>query len=132
MKRIGLYMLFALMAVVLPSAQNGDLLTFAQTSHDLGNISDKDDPVTVVYEFTNTSDSPVAVLSVSSGCGCTRTEYPTQPIAAGESNKITVTFVPTGVAGEINKNIKVRYRGATARGSKQITLRLRGSVIPSS
>ncbi len=73
-----------------------------------------------------TSQSP----SVSTGCGCTRPEYPAKPIDPGKSGKIKITFLPAGQRGDINKDIKVRYRAATARSSKRITLRLNGHVTP--
>lgn len=117
-------------AFALQSAKPADALQFAETGFDFGDISDKHDPVVHEFEFTNISDEPVAVLSVSTGCGCTRPSYPTEPIKPGKTAKIKITFLPAGQSGQINKDIKVRYRSATARSSKRITLRLRGRVTP--
>jgi len=117
-------------AFTLQSAKPADALQFAETGFDFGDISDKHDPVVHEFEFTNISDEPVAVLSVSTGCGCTRPSYPTEPIKPGKTAKIKITFLPAGQSGQINKDIKVRYRSATARSSKRITLRLRGRVTP--
>lgn len=112
----------------LSSAAKNHLLQFEETSYDFGTISDKHEPVVHEYEFVNTAKEPVAILSVSTGCGCTRPDYPVKPVAPGEKGKIKVTFLPKGQKGDINKDITVRYRSATAKSSKRITLRLRGNV----
>lgn len=131
MKRsIFLILAMAIMALVLPSAKEPDVLKFAETTFDFGNITDKHEPVVHEFAFTNVSDEPVAILSVSTGCGCTRPTYPTEPVKAGKTAKIKITFLPAGQSGEINKDVKVRYRSATARSSKRITLRIRGHVTP--
>ncbi len=125
-------MVAALLAVVaLTAAKSKDLLVFEEKTFDFGTVAETAEPVVHEYAFTNVSDEPVAVLSVSTGCGCTRPKYPAEPIAAGKTGVITITFVPKGQQGNINKEIKVRYRGATASSSKRVTLRLRGNVTPS-
>lgn len=112
------------------AAKGDDLLKFEETTYDFGTIKESDQPVVHEYEFVNTADEPVAVLSVSTECGCTHPEYPVKPLAPGEKGKIKVTFTPAGQGGEVNKDIKVRYRGAKAPASKRLTLRLRGTVAP--
>lgn len=130
MKRILLLLAIIVSALTFQAAKPADALQFAQTAFDFGNISDRHDPIVHEFAFTNISDEPVAILSVSTGCGCTRPSYPTEPIKPGKSAKIKITFLPAGQAGQINKDIKVRYRSATARSSKRVTLRLRGHVTP--
>jgi len=130
MKKFLVCICLALLAVALPSAKKGHALEFKETTYDFGNIADTHAPIVHEYEFVNTADEPVAVLSVSTGCGCTRPEYPVKPIGPGKDGKIKITFLPAGQRGEINKDIKVRYRAATARSSKRITLRLSGYVTP--
>lgn len=130
MKRILLLLAIIVSALTFQAAKPADALQFAQTAFDFGNISDQHDPIVHEFAFTNISDEPVAILSVSTGCGCTRPSYPTEPIKPGKSAKIKITFLPAGQAGQINKDIKVRYRSATARSSKRVTLRLRGHVTP--
>lgn len=104
-------------------------LEFDSTTYDFGEISEKAEPVVHEFEFVNTSDEPVAVLSVSTSCGCTRPEYDPKPVAPGAKSKIKITFLPAGQAGNITRVIQVRYRGAKASGSKRTTLRLKGVVV---
>lgn len=128
MKRV-LLILFVLTAFAsIGVAKDNHLLDFKETSFDFGIVPDSSEPVVHEYEFVNKSDDAVAVLSVSTGCGCTRPDYPVKPIGPGEKGRIKITFLPAGQSGEINKSIQVRYRGAKASSSKRITLRLKGSV----
>lgn len=116
--------------MALTAAKSKDLLQFDRTTYDFGTIYESDRPVDVEYTFTNTDTEPVAILTVNTGCGCVRAKYPTAPVAGGKSGVIKVTFKPKGQSGSINRNIKVRYRGAKAKSSRHITLRLRGRVTP--
>lgn len=130
MKRTVILSLIVILTTLCSFAKGKHLLDFPETSYEFGSVASNAQPVVHEYEFTNTSDEPVAILSVSTECGCTRPEYPVKPLAPGEKSKIKVTFHPAGQAGDINKDIKVRYRGAKASSSKRITLRLKGAVIP--
>lgn len=111
------------------AGKNDGVLRFDETRYDFGRINeDTHGPVVHEYTFTNVSDQPVAILSVSTECGCTRPEYPLKPIAPGQSAAIKVTFDPKGYPGNAEKSIKVRYRAAKAKSSKRTTLKLVGFV----
>ena len=129
LKYIFITLIAVALGITLLSANRSHLLQFAENSFDFGTISDDHAPVVHEYKFVNTADEPVAILSVTTGCGCTRPEYPVKPIAAGDSGHVKITFLPTGQKGNINKDITVRYRSATAKSSKRLTLRLRGTVV---
>ncbi len=116
--------------IVLTAAAAPHLLKFESESFDFGTISESSPAVKHDYKFVNTGSEPVAVISVSAGCGCTKTIYPTKPVAPGQSAAISITFNPKGQVGSVNKDIKVRYRGAKASSSRRLTLRLRGTVTP--
>lgn len=128
MKQIFLYLSLLILAVALPSAKGDHLLQFADTSYDFGTVTDEHDPIVHEFNFVNTAKEPVAILSVTTGCGCTKPEYPVKPVAPGESGTVKITFLPKGQKGDINKTINVRYRAATAKASKRLSLRLRGTV----
>lgn len=103
-------------------------LDFPVTEFDFGTVSQTGKPVVHEFTFTNTTDEPVAVLSASASCGCTRPEYPVKPVEPGATATIKVTFVPAGQQGNISKDVKVRFRGAKAHKSERVTLRLTGKV----
>lgn len=122
--------LFTLAVAVLAlaaSAKGAPEMTFATTSHDFGNIAEDGGPVKCEFEFTNTGDAPLVVVTASASCGCTKPGFPKEPIMPGKTGKITVTFIPQGHPGEINKDVKVR---TNVPGKKRQSLKLRGNVIP--
>ncbi|MDE6300276.1 MAG: DUF1573 domain-containing protein [Muribaculaceae bacterium] len=121
--------LTAIFAVIITQAKS---LEFPETEFDFGTVADSAKPVVHEFEFKNVTDEPVVVLSASAQCGCTRPEYPVKPIAPGASATIKVTFVPAGQKGNVNKDVRVRFRGAKARKSERVTLRLSGRVTPAS
>ena len=80
-------------------------------------------PVTIEYEFTNTSNTAVIVTNAHASCGCTVADYPKTPIAAGKSAKITATF-NAAAKGAFTKNIAVTIEGEEAK-----VLNFKGTVI---
>ena len=91
-------------------------------SIDLGEIP-VGKPVTIEYEFTNTSNAAVIVTNAQASCGCTVADYPKTPIAAGKTAKITATF-NAAAKGVFTKNITVTIEGEEAK-----VLTFKGTVI---
>lgn len=126
MKKILILLVFAISAVGVALAGK-PAIKFASTSHDFGNIHEKDGRVTAIYEFTNTGDAPLSIVTVTNGgCGCTKPSYPLEPIAPGKSGEIKITFDPRGRAGEFNRTVKVK----TNAGKSRNKLTFSGVVIP--
>lgn len=128
MKRI--FSIFALVLISvltfnIVAAEKGAVMTFAEKTYDFGSIKEADGPVTHVFEFTNTGSEPLVIINVNASCGCTRPEYPKEPVMPGKKGKIKVTFNPAGRPGEFSKEVKIR-----TNGSKRPVLRITGTVIP--
>lgn len=119
----------ALVALALPAAKNASI-EFAERDFDFGTVADSHAPITHEFKFVNAGPEPVVILSVTTGCGCTKPSYSLEPVKPGKSGSVKITFLPKGQRGEINKDIRVRYRGAKDSGSKRLTLRLHGHVTP--
>ncbi len=100
---------------------------FETQRQDVGTIYEKKGKVSVEYQFTNTGDAPLVIISCSASCGCTKPEYPQEPIAPGKSGVIKVTYNPQNRPGEINSAITVRTND---KKNRKITLRLTGLVVP--
>lgn len=115
----------SVMAFNVMAAGKGAEMTFAAKTHDFGTIKEANGPVTYSFEFTNTGDEPLVIVDVKASCGCTRPEYPKEPIMPGKKGKIKVTFNPTGRPGEFNKEIKIR-----TNTNKRPILKITGTVIP--
>ena len=127
MKKI-LTLTIALFSTALAALADGPVPSFSTTTHDFGNIKESDGPVTCEFEFTNTGDEPLVIVSANASCGCTKPEIPKKPVQAGKSSKIKVTYLPKGRPGEFNKTIRVRTNAS--RPNKQVNLKINGVVLP--
>jgi hypothetical protein len=78
------------------------------------------------FYFTNTGKSSLIIAQVSPSCGCTTAkDWPQQPIAPGESGKISVEFNSSGNSGKVDKSITVLSNCIPAA----TTLRIQGNVV---
>lgn len=102
-------------------------ISFLEKSHDFGNIKEEKGPVKYEFEFTNTGDAPLMIISAKGSCGCTVPSYSKKPIQPGKKGKVKVTFSPAGRAGEFNKVVRLKLNTR----EKNATLRINGVVIPS-
>lgn len=65
-----------------------------------------DSPDQFVFEFKNKGKNPITIQNVSTSCGCTAAEKPTEPIKPGKKSKIVVSY-DTKRVGEFTKTITV-------------------------
>ena len=102
-------------------------IQFAELTHDFGTVQEKNGPVSHTFKFTNTGNAPLMIVNASASCGCTRPTYPKKPVASGKTDKIKVTYVPTGRPGEFVKTVTVK---TNAKKQKSVKLKIKGVVIP--
>jgi len=127
MKKIVLMLLLAIVGLATAEAKGKTDITFSTTTHNFGTIRADKGSVTAKYEFTNTGDTPLTIVNVTNGgCGCTKPDYPRQPIAPGKKGVIKITFNPRGRSGEFNRSVKVKV--SSMKGRK--TLTFNGVIIP--
>lgn len=134
MKSRIILLLVAILAMALPAdARRGPGskvgVEFPELQYDFGTVATDSGPVSHVFEVHNVGASPVAIVSAVSGCGCTRPEFGKKPVMPGQKGTVKVTFLPEGQRGEISKVVKLRLRNSDGR-SEQVSLRLRGVVVP--
>ena len=101
-------------------------ISFLEKSHDFGTIKEEKGPVKYEFEFTNTGDAPLMIISAKGSCGCTVPTYSKKPIQPGKKGKINVTFSPTGRPGEFHKTVNVKLNTP----EKYTLLRISGVVLP--
>lgn len=101
-------------------------IKFEESSFNFGIIDEKGGPVSHEFEFTNTGNGNLVIYDVRTQCGCTRPEYPKNPIAPGKKGKIKVTFLPQGRTGALNKSATVYTNGKPSKTE----VRIKGSVVP--
>ena len=108
-RRVGAALVAVLMCVTaFAGDKGGAAISLASKSYDFGNIRESAGPVTTEFEFVNTGDAPLVIISAVASCGCTRPVYPQAPVKPGKSGKIKVTYNPAGRPGEFTKTVKVR------------------------
>ena len=124
-KTILAMMAVALCALVAYAAAKAKI-NFEQTSYNFGTIQEAKGPVSHVFEFTNTGNANLVIIDVTAQCGCTRPEFPKQPIAPGKSGKIKVTYNPAGRPGAFDKTVTVKTYGSPSN----VRLKIKGAVTP--
>ena len=76
-------------------------------------------PVTHVFEFTNTGNTPFSLDNVQASCGCTTPEWNKEVVAPGATAKITVGYNAAN-EGPFAKPVTITYNG---NQTKQIIIK---------
>lgn len=134
MKKLILLTLVSIFSVIALNAQNkvvsdtlkAPKIKFELTKYDFGKIKEQDGKVTYTFKFKNISKFPLVVTRVQASCGCTTPEWTKEPISAGKSGTVTVTYNPAHRPGVFHKTITVYSN--TATGTDVLTIQ--GEVIP--
>lgn len=101
-------------------------VNFTEYRYDFGNVKEKSGPVSHEFVFTNNGDGNLIIIDATATCGCTKPEYPKNPIAPGKKGKIKVTYNPVGRPGPIDRTVTVKTNGSP----KKVRLKIVGNVIP--
>lgn len=125
MKKISILFAFAIIAA---TAVAQPAITFAETSHDFGDVYVSDGQVMYTFEFTNTGTEPLVITNVNASCGCTKPDWTKTPIAPGEKGVIWAKYnpsAPSGKATAFNKTLTV-----ISNTGKNVMLTIKGKQIP--
>ena len=100
-------------------------LKFDKTVHSFGKLIEAD-VASTVFTFTNTGKTPLIISNAQGSSGCTVPQWPREPIAAGETGEIAVTFNSSGKVGQNDKTVTV-----TANPNPTtIVLHVKSLVVP--
>ena len=102
-------------------------IVFEETSFDFGTIIEGD-LIEHTFTFTNTGEAPLLIIDTKGSCGCTIPTSSREPIAPGETGKITVVFNSKGKKGHRNQKITIAANTHPA----QMPIYLKGVVEPES
>jgi len=91
---------------VIPKDGKYPEMTFATKDHDFGTI-EADSKVNYSFTFKNTGQADLIITRAVGSCGCTIPEYPKDPIKAGESGKIDVSFNSANKHGNQQKSVTI-------------------------
>lgn len=101
-------------------------IKFAEYRYDFGNVAEKGGEVTHEFRFTNEGDGNLIIIDATATCGCTRPQYPKNPVAPGKSGVIKVTYNPNLRPGPIDRTVTVKTNG----NPRKVRLRIVGNVVP--
>jgi hypothetical protein len=113
----------AIPAFAQDSAAHAAPVEFKELKHSFGKI-EQGKPVTTQFNFTNTSDKAVVIESAVAGCGCTKPEYPQEPIMKGKTGTIKVTYNAAN-PGAFTKTVTVKF----ANVAEPVILTIEGEVV---
>lgn len=100
-------------------------MEFETYDYDFGTVT-KNSSTTKVFRFVNTGTNPLVITNAKGSCGCTVPDWPKEPIMAGGTGEITVTYSPGEKEGEQNNTVTL-----TANTNPPSTiLRIKADVIP--
>ena len=106
MKTIFFLALIVNFSLIAFSQNKGPVLTFSETSHDFGDIT-QGDKVEHIFKFENTGTDPLIISDVVTTCGCTATKWNKEPILPGKAAEIVATFNSEGKEGRKNNVITI-------------------------
>lgn len=83
------------------------VLAFEKMEHNFGTVIEGE-KVIYAFRFTNNGNADLLLTSVGTSCGCTASDYPRDPVKAGETGKIQITFNSAHRLGMQHKRITIR------------------------
>lgn len=109
-------------------AQNGEIGTKATFTidanvFDYGDIPEDGGLANHTFIIKNTGVNPLVIKQVVASCGCTTPEWTREPIAAGKTGEIRISYNPEGRPGPFSKNISVYCENADP-----VQLTIKGNV----
>ncbi|MDH6312836.1 hypothetical protein M2137_001621 [Parabacteroides sp. PFB2-10] len=115
--------IFIFMALLLATgAANAQAVISTENANfDFGEVKEADGKVEHAFVIKNTGDQPLVITRVIPSCGCTTPDWTKEPIAAGKTGTIKITFDPANRPGPFTKTISVYSNGKT--GSFILTIR---------
>ena len=93
-----------------PVLTETEVIALKEKEYNFGKIP-QGKPVTHVFEFKNTGNTPLKLDNVQASCGCTTPEWSKDEVAPGSSSKITVGYNAAN-DGEFEKTITLTYNGS--------------------
>jgi len=91
---------------LVPKDGKYPVMTFATKVHDFGSI-EANSKVNYSFTFKNTGEADLIISRAVGSCGCTIPEYPKDPIKAGDSGKIDVSFNSANKHGNQQKSVTI-------------------------
>ncbi|EHQ29025.1 DUF1573 domain-containing protein [Mucilaginibacter paludis] len=85
---------------------NAPIIRFEKDSYNFGKIN-QGDKVSYDFKFTNAGKTPLIITDAVASCGCTKPDWPKEPIKPGDKGVIKVVFNSAGKDGLQDKLITI-------------------------
>jgi len=105
--------------------ENKATIVFDKCKHDFGTIKESGGKVSVIFTFTNRSDSPLVISKVVVSCGCSAAEWTREPVAPGKQGYIKATYDPANRIYSFNKSLTVYSNGNPSK----VALTIQGTTV---
>jgi hypothetical protein len=126
MKKVGLFLSFVVISLILISQTQQPTISWDKTVHNFGLFKEEAGKQEGTFTFTNTGSTPLYITNVKASCGCTATDYTKEPVQPGGKGYVKATYDPKNRPGKFNKSITV-----TSNTDNPTTLlRVEGDVTP--
>lgn len=113
-------------SIGISMAQKAPQISVDQQVFNFGSIEEAKGLTSHVFTITNQGDKPLVITRVTASCGCTRPEWTKEPIAAGKTGTLKVTYNPNGRPGSFYKTITLYSNAEKSR----YNVAIKGNVIP--
>ncbi len=127
MKKLALLIVTIFMVAGL-SAQEQEVVTFNEKTHDFGTVKEEDGRISTEFKFTNITNAPISLKNVRTSCGCTSPNWSKEPIAPNGEGTIKVTYNASGRPGSFHKSVTVTLTNGTQDFT--VYLYIKGQVTP--
>jgi hypothetical protein len=107
-------------AAAMQGSDGEAVMSFEKNTHDFGQIV-SGEKVSFAFRFTNTGDAPLLITNTRSGCGCTVGEYSREPVAPGQTGRVTVMFNSAGRRGFQSESIRIFTNGEPSEHLLRVT-----------
>ena len=104
-------------------AKVDEVIKFDSNAHAFGKIK-KGTPVTYEFVFTNPGKKPLIIEDATAECGCTKPEYPKEPVMKGKEAKIKVTYNAESM-GSFSKKVTLKF----ANYAEPVIITIEGEVV---
>lgn len=98
-----------------------------EKEHDFGIVNENGGLLIHDFSIKNTGNIPLVIKDIQPECGCTRSEWTTQPIAPGAVGNIKAIYNPAGRPGGFRKYITIFTNSEIEKSQVYV----KGNVAPS-
>ncbi len=106
-------------------AQDRAQIEIDQQVFNFGSIEEAKGLASHVFKITNKGHKPLVISRVTASCGCTKPEWTKEPIKAGQTGLLKITYNPNGRPGPFYKTITIHSNAEKSR----YNLAIKGNVI---